>query len=190
MNVTSWLTHDDAKQATEAHGAGNLNKLGACLLQVVTYTGNIRTEVHIIVEESHSSASQWYQLLYVHVTSSRDNPTREVHRTPANRQYYTPALVRATYDAIPGVHRGSKSISFPLASVAFMKSKTASIEAIADHRLASAIWRPTHMRRPHPQTGVTWSSFRSPEDVKNRSGLNSNGAGYLVASCVIALWRQ
>lgn len=152
-----------------------------------------------------ASINQRCQLLGIHFFVSRNEPTRERERMPGkiasvNTHTHTPNKLNVTHTVNPVVH-----LTFSDPSV-FSIVNSDSMHAIADHNKASArclpglcsitletrilerAWLSTHqIRRPNPNTHATLSPFNVPSALKNRSGMNASGLGYLFSSCDIAL---
>jgi hypothetical protein len=90
-----------------------------------------------------------------------------------------------THEANRDVNSCAGGIGCPSVSVAGRNSYAESILAIPTHSTSRAKKRPGQIRRPYPNaasgsgSGVTGS--------KKRSGLNLDGSGYVMGSCIIAL---
>src|SRR6267154_1966676 len=129
----------------------------------------------------------------IHCCIPRSDTAREWQGSPEvkslNKYLSTEILPNTTYDVSPPFHSGLISISPPVSSLALENLKTASKQTIADHKEASARWRPGHIRRPNPHTTLTVSSVRVPSGFKKRSGLKSNAFGYFFSSWHIPLRR-
>lgn len=97
----------------------------------------------------------------------------------------------ATHIAIPFENLGSTGISIPFSSKGFKILNTANTLAMAIHTVVSAMCLPAQMRRPNPNAMCSVSfGLSEPSSLRNRSGMNVCGLGYLVSSCAIALARD
>jgi hypothetical protein len=66
--------------------------------------------------------------------------------------------------------------------------KTESKEAMTMNKVESTKYLPGQIRLPNPYVDDnTGSSRKLPSALRNRSGLNASGSGYMVGSCKIAL---
>ena len=93
-----------------------------------------------------------------------------------------------THMTSPVENFGSTGISTPFSSRGFNILNTANTLAMNDHTDVSAKCLPTQIRRPNPNAMCLASlSFSDPSPLRNRSGMNLCGLGYLDSSCVIDL---
>ena len=96
-----------------------------------------------------------------------------------------------THMPIPLVNFGSIVISSAFSSRGFRILKMANTLAIIDHTDVSAKCLPTQIRRPNPYTMCSMSlGLREPSSLRNRSGMNACGLGYLDSSCAIDLGKR
>ena len=135
-----------------------------------------------------ASSDQLLQFPGIHVRKPRHDPAleRKWMSTDDQQRYMNPSYI--THTEFPVENLGSTSISTPFSSRGLSILNTANTLAITDHTDVSAKYLPTQIRRPNPYTKCsTPSGLRDPSSLRNRSGMNACGSGYLDSSRAIAL---
>ena len=138
-------------------------------------------------------SNQLFQLLGVHPWIPRHDPALEWNRTSVPIINATPVrrLLSITYAATPLVNLASMCIPTPFSSRGFSILNTTRNLSITFHTERSAKFFPTHIRRPNPNVMLSVVLGRRELSLlRNRSGVNNSGLGYLDSSCAIDLAKQ
>lgn len=139
-----------------------------------------------------ASHDKFLQFLAVHPLDPRHDPASEWKRVSVHMINMLPArrYICITHTARPLENLGTTGISAPFSSSGFKIVNAAKTLAITNHTDVSAKCLPTQMRRPNPNMTSPSLGFRDPSSLRNRSGRNAHGFGYLDSSCVIDLAKQ